>query len=87
MAKVKIITEYVFRNKDPYIVGVEVLKGNFRVGDEIVFDNGDTGIIIGIQKRGRERVQAKLYENVAIAIERVYWKRSNEHGYAIIKSP
>jgi translation initiation factor IF-2 len=84
MARVKIITDYIFRNRNPYIVGVEVLEGNFRVGDKIVFDNGDTGNVIAIQKRAQERVQALLYETVAIAIEGVHWKKSNERGHATI---
>ena len=87
MAKVRIISDYVFRNRNPYIVGVEVVKGNIRVGDEIVFDNGDTGSIVGIQKHANDRVQAKLFETVAIAIEGVHWKRSNERGYAMTKAP
>lgn len=88
MAKVKIIPDYVFRNKDPYIVGIEVLQGRFRLGDMIIFDNGDKGVIIDLtNSKGKRKIQARKGEYVSIAIRDVHWKRSNERGHAIIKAP
>ena len=89
MAKVRIIPDYIFRNRNPYIVGIRVITGRFRVKDMIVFDNGDVGTIVGItdQHKGRRRTQARKDELLAIAIEGVHWKRSNESGYAITKAP
>ncbi len=65
----KVIPEYIFRVSKPAVVGVRVLAGRLRPGQEILRDDGRLiGKIQSIQSENKTLKQAIMGEEVAIAI-------------------
>jgi len=68
-AKIKVLPGCVFRRSDPAIVGVEVLGGVIRPGYPLMRDDGrELGVIMQIQDKGKNVMEAKKGSNVAISI-------------------
>jgi translation initiation factor 5B len=68
-AKIKVLPGCVFRRSDPAIVGVEVLGGVIRPGYPLMRDDGrELGVIMQIQDKGKNVMEAKKGSSVAISI-------------------
>lgn len=68
-AKIKVLPGCVFRRSDPVIVGVEVLGGVIRPGYPLMRDDGrELGVIMQIQDKGKNVMEAKKGSSVAISI-------------------
>ena len=68
--KIKILPEYIFRISKPAIVGVRVLAGRIRPGQRLMREDGRViGVIKSIRTQDQSLKEAKMGEEVAIAIE------------------
>jgi translation initiation factor 5B len=68
-AKIKVLPGCVFRRSDPAIVGVEVLEGVIRSGYPLMRDDGrELGVIMQVQDKGKNILEAKKGSSVAISI-------------------
>jgi len=68
-AKIKILPGYVFRRRDPIIVGVEVLEGRIRKGIPLMKEDGRRiGEIMQIQEHNQPISEATKGMAVAISI-------------------
>jgi translation initiation factor 5B len=68
-AKIKVLPGCVFRRSDPVIVGVEVLGGVIKPGYPLMRDDGrELGVIMQIQDKGKNVMEAKKGSSVAISI-------------------
>jgi len=68
-AKIHVLPGYVFRRKDPAVVGVRVLSGVIRPGYPLMRDDGrPLGKIYQIQHKGKSVSEAKAGAEVAISI-------------------
>ncbi len=68
-AKIQVIPGYVFRRRDPAIVGVRVLSGTLRPGYPLMRGDGKPlGKVYQIQLKGRNVPEAKRGDEVAISI-------------------
>ena len=67
--KIKILKGYVFRQKDPAIVGVEVMGGILKVGITLMKNRKKVGIIRGIQAEKESLSEAKKDSEVAVSID------------------
>jgi len=68
-AKIKLLPGYVFRTRDPAIVGIEVLGGTIRPGYPLMRPDGKhVGEILQIQSEGQPLEYAKAGDRVAISI-------------------
>jgi len=68
-AKIKVLPGCVFRRSDPAIVGVEVLEGVIRPGYPLMRDDGrELGVIMQVQDKGKNVLEAKKGSSVAISI-------------------
>jgi len=68
-AKIKVLPGCVFRRSDPAIVGVEVLEGVIRPGYPLMRDDGrELGVIMQVQDKGKNILEAKKGSSVAISI-------------------
>lgn len=68
---VKILPQHVFNQKDPIIVGVEVVEGILKVGTPLcvpALGGLNVGIVTSIECNGREQETAKKGTSVAIKI-------------------
>jgi translation initiation factor 5B len=68
---VKILPQHVFNQKDPIIVGVEVVEGILKVGTPLcapALGGLQIGIVTSIESNGREQEIAKKGSSVAIKI-------------------
>ena len=68
---VKILPQHVFNQKDPIIVGVEVVEGILKVGTPLcvpALGGLHVGKVISIESNGREQNTAKKGSSVAIKI-------------------
>ncbi|MEZ0249319.1 MAG: translation initiation factor IF-2 [Thermoproteus sp.] len=66
---VQLMPGYVFRRRDPVIVGVRVVKGTIKPGYALVRPDGrEVGRIMQIQKHGSPVQEAKVGDEVAISI-------------------
>lgn len=67
---IQILPGYVFRRRDPAIVGVRVVKGTIKPGYTLVRADGrEVGKIMQIQHHGAPVQEAKVGDEVAISIE------------------
>jgi len=68
--KIKILPEYIFRVSKPAIVGVRVLAGRIRPGQRLMREDGRViGVIKSIRTQDQSLKEARMGEEVAIAIE------------------
>ncbi len=68
-AKIQVLPGYVFRRKDPAIVGVRVLAGSIRPGYPLMRNDGrKVGKIYQIQLKGKTVLEASKGDEVAISI-------------------
>jgi len=68
-AKIKFLPGYVFRTRDPAIIGIEVLGGTIRPGYPLMRPDGKhVGEILQIQSEGKPLEMAKAGDKVAISI-------------------
>lgn len=67
--KVRFLSGYVFRQRKPAIIGVEVENGIIRTGYSMMKDGKTIGRIVDIQKEGKSVGEAKRGEQVALSIE------------------
>ncbi len=68
-AKIQVLPGYIFRRKDPAIVGVRVLGGVIRPGYPLMRDDGrPVGKVYQIQLKGKSVDEAKKGDEVAISI-------------------
>lgn len=68
---VKILPQHVFNQKDPIIVGVEVVEGILKVGTPLcvpALGGLNVGVVTSIEQNGREQETAKKGTSVAIKI-------------------
>jgi translation initiation factor 5B len=66
----KILSDYIFRVSKPAVVGVRVLAGRIRVGQQVLRDDGEVvGRIKSIQKDKHSQKEAIMGEEVAISIK------------------
>jgi len=80
-AKVQILPDCVFRQSKPAIVGVRVLKGTLRSNVPLMRqDGGRVGNMKGMQIRGENVHEAKIGDELAIAIEGVTVGRQIKEG-------
>lgn len=69
-ARIKVLKGFVFRQKDPAIVGVEIIEGTLRPGVELKRKDGRVvGEIKQLQKDGENVSEATGGERVAISID------------------
>ncbi|AEF96991.1 translation initiation factor IF-2 [Methanotorris igneus] len=69
-AVIKLLPGCIFRQKNPAICGVEVLYGTLRVGVPLMREDGRRlGIVKEIQNKGESVKEAKVGEQVSIAID------------------
>lgn len=74
--KLKILHQYVFRNTNPAIFGVEVIAGKLRSGLNIIDnDNKKVGRIKNIQSENKSVDEAKQGEQVAISVPGINFER------------
>ncbi|MBU2639808.1 MAG: translation initiation factor IF-2 [Nanoarchaeota archaeon] len=67
--KIMILQGCVFRQKNPAVVGVEIIEGIVKIGSKIMNENGKSlGEIRTIQLNGKDIKKAKRPEQVAIAL-------------------
>lgn len=67
---IQLLPGYVFRRRDPVIVGVRVVKGTIKPGYTLVRADGrEVGKIQQIQEHGAPKQEAKVGEEVAISIQ------------------
>ncbi len=79
--KIEILPGYVFRRRDPAIVGVRVLGGTLKPGAAVMRADGKVvGRIKSIQKEGKSVKEAKKGEEVAVSIEGVTIGRQVHEG-------
>ena len=79
--KIEILPGYVFRRRDPAIVGVRVLGGTLKPGAAVMTSDGRVvGRIKSIQKEGKSVKFATKGEEVAVAIEGVTVGRQVHEG-------
>ncbi len=70
-AKLAVLPQYVFRNKEPAIFGVKVLAGKIKPNDMLLNPRGKiVGKILGIQSEGKELHQASEGMEVAISVDK-----------------
>ena len=68
-AKIQVLPGYIFRRRDPAIVGVRVLSGTLRPGYPLMRDDGrPLGKVYQIQLKGKSISEAKKGSEVAISI-------------------
>jgi translation initiation factor 5B len=66
----KLLSDYVFRQKDPVIIGVRVLGGRIRTGQNLIREDGrEVGKIKSIRSGEETRKEALLGQEVAVAIQ------------------
>ncbi|MEM5792337.1 MAG: translation initiation factor IF-2 [Candidatus Aenigmatarchaeota archaeon] len=84
-AKIRIIPGFVFRNRQPAIVGVEVLAGVLKVNTPVCHeDKRDVGKIKQIQKDGKNVNQIKTGDKAAISMDEPTVGRQIEEGDILI---
>ncbi len=67
---IQLLPGYVFRRRDPVIVGVRVVKGTIKPGYVLVRSDGrEVGRIQQIQEHGSPKQEARVGEEVAISIQ------------------
>lgn len=67
--RIRILPGFVFRNRQPAIVGVEVLEGVLKVNTPLALDKKDVGKVKQIQKEGKNIDQIKTGEKAAISMD------------------
>ncbi len=72
IAKIQILGKYIFRAKNPAVVGVRILNGEIKTGMRLMNTRGGlVGSIIGIEaKKGEKVLSAKMGEEVPISIDK-----------------
>lgn len=69
-AKIRFLPEFVFRQSNPAIIGVEVLAGTLRQKVKLMDENGKSvGLVHAIQKMGENVDSADVGERVAISVD------------------
>ncbi|RLE65556.1 MAG: translation initiation factor IF-2, partial [Thermoprotei archaeon] len=68
-AKIKILSNYIFRRSNPIIVGVKIISGVIKPGFPLIMENGRrVGEIMQIQEHGKVLKEAIEGMEVAISI-------------------
>lgn len=70
-AIVKILPQHIFNQKDPIIVGMEVVEGILKVGTPLcapTLQGLHIGIVTSIESSGKELVTAKKGDSIAVKI-------------------
>jgi translation initiation factor 5B len=84
-AKIRIIPGFVFRNRQPAIVGVEVLAGVLKVNTPLASeDRKDVGKVKQIQKDGKNINQIKTGDKAAISMDEPTVGRQINEGDILI---
>lgn len=84
-ARVRIIPGFVFRNRQPAIVGVEVLEGVLKVNTPLALeDKRDVGKVKQIQKEGKNMDQIKTGDKAAISMDEPTVGRQINEGDILI---
>ena len=80
-AKIRFLPEFVFRQSNPAIIGVEVLAGTLRQKVELMDEEGKKiGTIRAIQKMGENVSKAEVGDRVAISIDGAVVDRNLKRG-------
>ncbi|MFH1401309.1 MAG: translation initiation factor IF-2 [Nanoarchaeota archaeon] len=69
--KIEVLANCIFRQKNPCIVGVEILTGSLRTGTPIMKDGVALGIVKSIQSEGKSISEATVGKQVAISLPSV----------------
>ena len=84
-AKIRILPGFVFRHRQPAIVGVEVLAGVLKVNTPLALENKkDVGKVKQIQKEGKNIDQIKTGEKAAISMDEPTVGRQINEGDILI---
>ena len=84
-AKIRIIPGFVFRNRQPAIVGIEVLAGVLKVNTPVCHeDKRDVGKVKQLQKDGKNVNQIKTGDKAAISMDEPTVGRQIEEGDILI---
>jgi translation initiation factor 5B len=76
ISKIKVLTEYVFRNSNPAIFGVLIESGRLRPGIHLIDEEGNSiGKLKGIQEQNKSINEALEGKEVAISIPGVAFDR------------
>ncbi len=67
--RIRFLNGYVFRQRKPAIIGIEIEKGLIRTGYYVMVDGKTIGRIVDIQKEGKSVGEAKQGEQVAVSID------------------
>ncbi|MFB6489949.1 MAG: translation initiation factor IF-2 [Thermoproteus sp. AZ2] len=87
---IQLLPGYVFRRRDPVIVGIRVVKGTLRPGYALVRADGrEVGVVKQIQEHGKPKEQASVGEEVAVSIEGdvTVGRQIKEGDYLYVKIP
>ena len=70
-AKFVVLSQYIFRNRDPAIFGVRVLTGKIRPNISVLNSRGKiVGKVVSIQSQGKDLEEANVNDEVAIAVDK-----------------
>jgi len=84
-ARIRILPGFVFRNRQPAIVGVEVLEGVLKVNSPVCLeDKRDVGKIKQIQKEGKNIDKIKTGDKAAISMDEPTVGRQINEGDILI---
>ncbi len=81
IAKIKLLPDFVFRQSNPAVVGVEVLEGALAVESRLMNSNGKIiGEIMQMQKEGENIKEMEKEDKAAISIPKVIVGRQIKEG-------
>ncbi|MFO8050354.1 MAG: translation initiation factor IF-2 [Thermoplasmatota archaeon] len=88
-AKFKVLLDHTFRVSKPAVVGVRVLAGRIRTGQHVMKEDGKRiGKIASIQTEGKTLKEAKMGDEVAMAIQGpMVGRHFNEEDVLYIELP
>jgi translation initiation factor 5B len=78
--QIKVLPGYVFRQKNPAVFGIEVLKGMIKPGYRLKKDSSLVGEIKEIQSKGENLQEAKSGERVALSVQGVVIGKDIKEG-------
>lgn len=83
ICKLKILSQYVFRNSNPAVFGVNVEAGKLKAGTHLINENGEEiAKVKAIQENKNSVIEAKKGQDVAISLPGITFDRQlNETKY------
>ncbi len=85
--KVEFLKGYTFRQSNPAIIGVEVLKGTLRTGTPLMNEQGVVvGVVKSVKSEQENVSQASKGERVAVALQGAVVGRNLKEGESLLSS-